>query len=208
MNRSTAVFRCYLAFCAVGLGGYFLLPQSAQNVALIASNLICLTAILFAWRTRQLTPASGWLLLAAFPAATALGNTDLFRERQHSAYRSISQLRAMRPSSADMFSWRRGCCASSRPARRSGTSPRFWIPRSSPSGSRRPRGCSSWRPSCTTPDRRCWSGSQCSAIRWLMSWFWPWRRGSSWRRDGPRRFSSGWPEPWWSCWRPTPSTPS
>ena len=78
MNRSTAVFRCYLACCALGLGGYFLLPQSAQNLALIASNLICLAAILFAWRTRQLAPASGWLLLAAFPAATAIGNSIYF----------------------------------------------------------------------------------------------------------------------------------
>ena len=78
MNRSTAVFRCYLAFCALGMAGYFLLPQSAQNLALIASNLVCLTAILFAWRTRHLTPTSGWLLLAAFPAATAIGNTIYF----------------------------------------------------------------------------------------------------------------------------------
>ena len=78
MNRSNAVFRGYLGFGALGMAGYFLLPQSAQNLALIASNLICLTAILFAWRTRHLTPMSGWLLLAAFPAATAIGNTIYF----------------------------------------------------------------------------------------------------------------------------------
>lgn len=78
MNRSNAVVRYYLAFGAVGIAGYLLLPMAAQNVALIASNLVAMTAIVFSLRTRRLTPHSGWLLLAAFPAATAIGNTVYF----------------------------------------------------------------------------------------------------------------------------------
>ena len=85
MNRSTAVFRCYLAFCALGMAGYFLLPQSAQNLALIASNLVCLTAILFAWRTPASDPDVRLAPVGGFSRGHSHRQHDLFRERQHSA---------------------------------------------------------------------------------------------------------------------------
>ena len=78
MERSNLAFRCYLAIAAVGVSGYFLLPPATQNVALIVSNLVAVVAIVVSWRRRRLTPTSGWLLLAAFPAATAIGNIIYF----------------------------------------------------------------------------------------------------------------------------------
>ncbi len=78
MMASKSWFRGYIAACLVGIGGYFLLPPAAQNLALIASNLIALTTIVTCLRVRRLSPASGWVLLAAFPAATAVGNTIYF----------------------------------------------------------------------------------------------------------------------------------
>ena len=78
MRESNAVFRRYLAISALGICGYFFIPAIAQNLALVASNLVALTAILVSWRKRRLLPHSGWLLLAAFPAATAVGNVVYF----------------------------------------------------------------------------------------------------------------------------------
>ena len=78
MNRSSAVFRGYLAFCVLTMGVYFLLPRAGQNLALLGSNLIVLVVIVFAWRSRRLTPTSGWLLIAAFPATAAIGNAIYF----------------------------------------------------------------------------------------------------------------------------------
>ncbi|MEO5833016.1 MAG: GGDEF domain-containing protein [Nakamurella sp.] len=71
-------FRVYVAASLIGITGYFLLPPAAQNLALIASNLVALTVIVCCLRVRKLTPVSGWVLLAAFPAATAAGNIIYF----------------------------------------------------------------------------------------------------------------------------------
>lgn len=72
------LFRCYLAVCATGIAGYFLLPPHAQNLAFIVSNVIGCGAVLLAWRSRRLTPSGGWLLVAAFSAATGVGNVVYF----------------------------------------------------------------------------------------------------------------------------------
>ena len=71
-------FRLYVALSVAGICGYFLLPPATQNIAFIVSNLVALVAVLVAWRRRALTPNVGWLLLAAFPAATAVGNSVYF----------------------------------------------------------------------------------------------------------------------------------
>jgi hypothetical protein len=78
VNRSGVALRTYVVCSVVGIAAYFLLPQSAQNLALIASNMAALTAIVWSWRIRRLRPTSGWLLLASFPAATGLGNVVYF----------------------------------------------------------------------------------------------------------------------------------
>ena len=78
MTVSTSWFRGYVAASLVGIAGYFLLPPVEQNLALIVSNLIALTTIVMCMKLRGLTPVSGWALLAAFPAATAVGNTIYF----------------------------------------------------------------------------------------------------------------------------------
>ena len=75
---SQRVFRRYVAIGGVCIAGYFLLPQAGQNLAFLASNLVALAAIIFSWRRRRLAPTSGWLLLAAFPVATAVGNSVYF----------------------------------------------------------------------------------------------------------------------------------
>lgn len=72
------VFRSYIAVGLAGIAGYFLLPQAAQNLALIGSNIVACAAVVLAVRYRGLAPRSGWLLLAAFPAATAVGNGVYF----------------------------------------------------------------------------------------------------------------------------------
>ncbi len=71
-------FRAYVTASAAGIAGYFLLPQAAQNLAFIASNAIALTTIVVVLVRRRLTPRTGWLLLAAFPAATGVGNVVYF----------------------------------------------------------------------------------------------------------------------------------
>ncbi len=78
MIGSQRVFGRYVAICGACIAGYFLLPQAAQNLAFIASNLVACAAIVFAWRRHRLAPTSGWLLLAGFAAATAVGNTVYF----------------------------------------------------------------------------------------------------------------------------------
>lgn len=81
--RSAAVmtgtaFRAYVTASVAGIAAYFLLPQPAQNLAFIASNAIALTVIVMVRLRRRLTPPAGWLLLAAFPAATGIGNIIYF----------------------------------------------------------------------------------------------------------------------------------
>jgi len=71
-------FRRYLVGGAVGIVGYFLLPQAAQNLTILSSNVVACATILLCWRRRRLTPSSGWLLLAAFAGGTAVGNTVYF----------------------------------------------------------------------------------------------------------------------------------
>jgi two-component system cell cycle response regulator len=71
-------FQIYVAASLTGIAGYFLLPPAAQNLTLLASNLIAFGTITACWRRRPLRPATGWLLLAAFPAATAVGNAIYF----------------------------------------------------------------------------------------------------------------------------------
>jgi diguanylate cyclase (GGDEF)-like protein len=78
MNAPGAALVRYVTVGVVGIAVYFLLPPAAQNLAIVASNLLALGVILGCWRRRRLTPTSGWLLLAAFPAATAVGNTVYF----------------------------------------------------------------------------------------------------------------------------------
>jgi diguanylate cyclase (GGDEF)-like protein len=75
--RPTA-FGVYIAFGLTFIAAYFMLPQTAQNLAFIASNL-CAALVIFACaRRRSLTPRRGWLLLASFPIATAIGNSIYF----------------------------------------------------------------------------------------------------------------------------------
>ena len=71
-------FRVYVIASLLGIIGYFWLPQAAQNVAFVVSNAVAMTVILVVVRRRRLTPSSGWLLLAAFPAATGIGNIVYF----------------------------------------------------------------------------------------------------------------------------------
>lgn len=78
MNPESRLFRTYIAVGLVGIGLYFLLPQPLQNLALILSNVTALAVILLTWWHRRLRPTTGWMLLAAFPAATAVGNTVYF----------------------------------------------------------------------------------------------------------------------------------
>ena len=78
MKRSDTSLARYVALGALAIGGYFWLPPAAQNLAILASNLVAFAAVLSSWRRRRLTPTSGWLLLAAFPAATAVGNAVYF----------------------------------------------------------------------------------------------------------------------------------
>ena len=61
--RPTA-FGVYIAFGLTFIVGYFLLPQAAQNLAFIASNLCAAGVIFVCAGRRDLTPRSGWLLLA------------------------------------------------------------------------------------------------------------------------------------------------
>jgi len=70
--------RMYVLLAVVGIGLYFLLPSSWQNIAFVVSNLAALGAILYAWKTRRLRPTSGWLLFAAFPLVTGIGNSVYF----------------------------------------------------------------------------------------------------------------------------------
>lgn len=70
--------RRYVTISAVGIASYFLLPSVAQNLAMLASNLVALGTILLTVHRRALRPRSGWLLLAAFPLATAVGNAVYF----------------------------------------------------------------------------------------------------------------------------------
>ena len=75
---SGTAFRAYVTASVAGIAAYFLLPQPAQNLAFIASNAIALTVIVMVRLRRRLTPRVGWLLLAAFPAATGIGNVIYF----------------------------------------------------------------------------------------------------------------------------------
>jgi diguanylate cyclase (GGDEF)-like protein len=77
-NHQPRSFSLYVAVAAASICGYFLLPTPAQNIAFIMSNVVACAAVLVAWRRRGLTPTSGWLLLAAFPAAKAVGNSVYF----------------------------------------------------------------------------------------------------------------------------------
>jgi diguanylate cyclase (GGDEF)-like protein len=72
------VFWRYVAVALAAIAGYFLLPPVGQNLALLGSNLVACAAIVVAIRRRRLAPRSGWLLLAGFPAATAVGNGVYF----------------------------------------------------------------------------------------------------------------------------------
>ena len=78
MAAAGPVARWYVLLNAVGIGIYFLLPATMQNIAFIVSNVIPLCAILYAWKARQLRPTSGWLLFAAFPMVTGIGNSVYF----------------------------------------------------------------------------------------------------------------------------------
>jgi diguanylate cyclase (GGDEF)-like protein len=71
-------FRRYVALALIAVPGYFLLPPVGQNLALLGSNVVACGAIVVALRSRRLAPRSGWLLLAGFPAATAVGNAVYF----------------------------------------------------------------------------------------------------------------------------------
>lgn len=77
-TSTSSAMRAYTAASVIGIAAYFLLPQPAQNLAFIGSNAIALTVILVVIRRRRLTPTAGWLLLAAFPAATGVGNIVYF----------------------------------------------------------------------------------------------------------------------------------
>lgn len=68
----------YLAAAMLGIIGYFLLPPPAQNLALLASNVTAAAVILARVRSGRLQPAGGWLLIAAFPIATGVGNSIYF----------------------------------------------------------------------------------------------------------------------------------
>lgn len=68
----------YLTAAMVGIIGYFLLPPPAQNLAFVASNLAAAAVILTRVRRGRLRPVGGWLLLAAFPIATGVGNAIYF----------------------------------------------------------------------------------------------------------------------------------
>ena len=74
----STVFHRYVAFALAVVATYFLLPSPAQNLALFGSNIVACAAIVWAVRRRGLVPRSGWLLLAAFPAVTAVGNGVYF----------------------------------------------------------------------------------------------------------------------------------
>ena len=78
MTARPTAFDVYIAFGLTFIVGYFLLPQAAQNLAFIASNLCAAGVILVCTARRDLGPRGGWLLLASFPAATAIGNTIYF----------------------------------------------------------------------------------------------------------------------------------
>lgn len=67
-----------LVVASVCVVGYFLLPSPAQNLALVASNLAAAVIVLVGVRSGRLRPVGGWLLLAAFPVATGLGNAVYF----------------------------------------------------------------------------------------------------------------------------------
>jgi diguanylate cyclase (GGDEF)-like protein len=77
ITRSTG-FRRYVAVSLAAIAVYFVLPSAGQNLALFGSNVVACAAIVLAVRGRGLAPRSGWLLLAAFPAATAVGNGVYF----------------------------------------------------------------------------------------------------------------------------------
>lgn len=71
-------FDRYLAAAAAGIAGYFLLPPVAQNLAFVASNVTAAVAVLLGVRRGRLRPVGGWLLVAAFPVATGIGNVVYF----------------------------------------------------------------------------------------------------------------------------------
>lgn len=71
-------FRVFVSVGALGIAGYFCLPPAGQNLALLGTNVVALAAISLACRRRGLQPITGWMLLAAFPAATAVGNGIYF----------------------------------------------------------------------------------------------------------------------------------
>jgi diguanylate cyclase (GGDEF)-like protein len=77
VSRPTVFWR-YVAVSLAAIPVYFLLPPAGQNLVLLGSNLVACFAIVSAVRTRRLAPRSGWLLLAGFPAATAVGNGVYF----------------------------------------------------------------------------------------------------------------------------------
>ncbi len=75
--RDTALVR-YLTAALAGIAVYFLLPAPAQNLTFVASNLVAAAVILTRVRGGRLRPAGGWLLIAAFPIATGVGNSIYF----------------------------------------------------------------------------------------------------------------------------------
>jgi diguanylate cyclase (GGDEF)-like protein len=77
-SSSQTVFGRYVALGASAVPLYFLLPRAGQDLALLATNLVSLAAVVWAVRRRGLRPLSGWLLYAAFPACTAVGNALYF----------------------------------------------------------------------------------------------------------------------------------
>ncbi len=73
-----AALRRYTWVALLCIGGYFVLPAAAQNVAFVASNATAAVTVLWCLRSRGLRPVGGWLLLAAFPVATGVGNSIYF----------------------------------------------------------------------------------------------------------------------------------
>ena len=78
MSTAESAFRRYLVAGLAALPVYFLLPSAVQNLAILATNLVALVTVVVVWHRRRLRPTAGWLLLAAFPAATAVGNVVYF----------------------------------------------------------------------------------------------------------------------------------
>lgn len=77
MSGSRPLVRLVVAG-TLSIGGYFLLPPPAQNLAFVASNLTAAVIVLVGVRSVRLRPVGGWLLLAGFPIATGFGNAVYF----------------------------------------------------------------------------------------------------------------------------------